>query len=66
MALPSDRLVRNWRARADEMRAISLMMKHDETRATMERLAVSYDKIADKMESRINPQPKRVTSANGP
>ena len=55
MSLPSERIVRNWRARADEMRAISLMMKHEETRATMERLAISYDEMADKMESRIQP-----------
>jgi hypothetical protein len=50
---PSDRLVRNWRYRSAEMRAISETMEHAETRATMERLADSYDDMADKEERRL-------------
>ena len=50
---PSDRLVRNWRYRSAEMRAISETMVHAETRATMERLADSYDDMADKEERRL-------------
>jgi hypothetical protein len=62
---PSDRLVRNWRYRSAEMRAISEMMKHDETRATMERLADSYDEMADNMERRlVQGGQHRTTSAD--
>jgi hypothetical protein len=50
---PYDRLVRNWRYRSAEMRAISETMKHQETRATMERLADSYDEMADNRERRL-------------
>ena len=50
---PSERLVRNWRYRSAEMRAISETMKHEETRSTMERLADSYDQMADRMERHI-------------
>jgi hypothetical protein len=50
---PYDRLVRNWRYRSAEMRAISEAMKHQETRATMERLADSYDEMADNRERRL-------------
>ena len=56
MSRPSERIARNWRDRAAAMRAISLMMKHEETRATMERLADSYDEMADKMESQMKPK----------
>jgi hypothetical protein len=54
---PSERLVRNWRYRSAEMRAISETMKHEETRTTMERLADSYDDMADRMERRLKQEP---------
>jgi hypothetical protein len=54
MALPSERLVRNWRYRSAEMRAISETMKHEETRTTMERLADEYDDMADRLERQAN------------
>jgi hypothetical protein len=61
---PTDRLVRNWRYRSAEMRAISETMKHDETRATMERLADSYDEMADKMEHRLKLELERAKIAD--
>jgi hypothetical protein len=39
-------------------------MVHAETRATMERLADSYDDMADKMERRIQLERKRANSAD--
>lgn len=59
---PSDRLVRNWRYRSAEMRAISETMTHEETRATMERLADSYDDMADNLEGRLKQEHQRPTS----
>lgn len=56
---PPDRLVRNWRYRSAEMRAISETMEHAETRSTMERLADSYDEIADRAERRIELEQER-------
>jgi hypothetical protein len=50
---PSERTVRNWRARSAEMRAISEMMKHEETRTTMERLADNYEDMADRLERQL-------------
>jgi len=35
------------------MRAISEMMKHEETRTTMERLADSYEDMADRRERQL-------------
>ena len=54
---PSEHSVRNWRARSAEMRAISEMMKHEETRSTMERLADEYDNMADRLERQIKHEP---------
>jgi hypothetical protein len=45
--------VHNWRSRSIEMRAIAETMKHQETRSTMERLADSYDQMAESMERRL-------------
>jgi hypothetical protein len=59
---PSDRLVRNWRYRSAEMREISETMKHEEARATMERLADSYDEMADNMERRLKQEDPHATS----
>jgi hypothetical protein len=61
---PSDRLIRNWRYRSAEMRAISETMKHEETRSTMERLADSYEQMADNMERRLMQGKQRTISAN--
>jgi hypothetical protein len=61
---PSDRLIRNWRYRSAEMRAISETMKHEETRSTMERLADSYEQMADNMERRLVQGKQRTTSAD--
>jgi hypothetical protein len=61
---PSDRLIRNWRYRSAEMRAISETMKHEETRSTMVRLADSYEQMADNMERRLMQGKQRATSAD--
>ena len=61
---PSDRLVRNWRYRSAEMRAIADTMVHEETRSTMERLADSYDEMADSMERRLQKQPDQASGAD--
>jgi hypothetical protein len=46
---PSDLVVWNWRYRAAEMRAISDTMKHEETRATMERYPAETEYGVDKI-----------------
>jgi hypothetical protein len=61
---PSDRLIRNWRYRSAEMRAISETMKHEETRSTMVRLADSYEQMADNMERRLMQGKQRPASAD--
>jgi hypothetical protein len=61
---PSERLVRNWRYRSAEMRAISETMTHEETRATMERLADSYDEMADSLDRRLR-GPRAPTGSEG-
>jgi hypothetical protein len=61
---PSDRLIRNWRYRSAEMRAISETMKHEETRSTMERLADSYEQMADNMERRLMQGKQRTIRAD--
>jgi hypothetical protein len=45
---------KHWRDRAAEMLALSTVMKNDETRAIMVRLASDYDKLAERAEQRSN------------
>jgi hypothetical protein len=39
-------------------------MMHEETRATMERLADSYDDMADRMEGRLKLEQQRASGAD--
>jgi hypothetical protein len=49
---PNDTVrVKNWRARADECRAIAETFLNPETRANLLRLASDYDQMAEKAEA---------------
>ena len=49
---------KHWRHRAANMRALSTLMEHEETRKVMMRLADDYDRMADATDGRCKEMPQ--------
>ena len=63
--LPNSKMIRSWRRRAAEMRALAETAKEAKTIEDMQRLADDYEELADRAEHAQRNSPQRLADGLG-